>query len=458
MNRAANRIGRFVRTADGAFAAIVLSLFVAVVAIWHAYDYSHDFDPEYPGLQRDHFSPYAPFAYRIAEPGDTLDLIALYLSALGIGMLLLERLGPPRPAEPVRKGLDTLIFGLLAIGLWVGAAPDPPPDGWHGLSYQAIGRASTPPVVRAVLTVLAAGIVAIVAVPLFFRGRTLFRNVSPLWRVLACLCGLGVAWRVAGVPDPEPWGFWPKWAMVIALIVLNSALASRLAQMEWPLSTSRAGKSLRLAATGLLVLCMVQAGYYVHWLHWPIPRLKVIVPGKLYSSAMPPPDGLALAHQRHGFKTIINLFNEDTPQRHPDYPAERAYAEKHGILYIRADGSSQGVDFVRKTLEAARDPENWPVLVHCHGNMDRTPAWVGIYRFIELGWPMRDILANIERHRGYRPKGGVSVLYSDVLPVLAPDRFNDDPVACQVAEYARQYAEKSAKADVATRRGEANRK
>jgi hypothetical protein len=84
---------------------------------------------------------------------------------------------------------------------------------------------------------------------------------------------------------------------------------------------------------------------------------------------------------------------------------------------------------VQSTLDEVRKPENWPVLVHCHGNMDRTPAWLGMYRFIDQGWKLADILGAIERHRGYRPKGGTTILYNDVLPALAPDRWASDPVA-----------------------------
>lgn len=451
MNQFASRIGRFFRSADGANAAIALTLLVAVVAIWHAIDFSHDFDPEYPGLHRDHYSIYAPFAYRLAEPGDTLDLVALYLGALGFGILLAECLVPsPNRSEKGRYALNSIVIGLLATGFWAGAAPDPPADGWHGLSIHAIGRAGTPLHVRLALFALAAALALAIVVPLVFRGRELFANASRSWRALAIICALCTLWRVSGFPDPEPWGYWPRWAMITALIIVDTALLNRLIAAGSPLAGSLRARGLRAGAIGLAVLMIIQAGYYVHWLHWPIPRLKVIVPGKLYASAMPPPDGLALAHARHGFKTIINLFNEDTPQRHRDYPAERAYAEKNGILYIRADNTLHGEAFVRKTLEAARNPENWPVLVHCHGNMDRTPAWVGIYRFIDLGWPMWDVMAAIERHRGYRPKGGVTVLYTDVLPILAPDLWANDPVASRLDEYARDYASNSA-SEIASR-------
>lgn len=37
------------------------SALIALVAVWHALDFSHDFDPEYPGLNRDHYSRYARF-------------------------------------------------------------------------------------------------------------------------------------------------------------------------------------------------------------------------------------------------------------------------------------------------------------------------------------------------------------------------------------------------------------
>ncbi len=457
MSRFVHRIGRFARAADGACAAILLTVLIALVAVWHVVDFSHDFDPEYPGLQRDHFSPYAPFAYRLAEPGDTLDLLALYLSALGFGLLLAERIsGKPRPGDSQRSAIDRIIAGLLLTGLWVGSAPDPPTDGWHGLAFQAIARAGTPAFVRLVLLAFAAIILALIIVPLVRQGREIYRGLTPSWRGLAAITALCTLCRVTGFPDPEPWGYWPRWAMVIALVILDTSLMNRIVTLGLSAPATFGRRSFRKAAIGFAVLAIIQAGYYVHWLHWPIPRLKVIVPGQLYSSAMPPPDGLALAHSRHQFKTIINLFNEDTPQRHRDYPAERAFAEKHGIRYIRADASSQGEAFVRKTLEAARDPNNWPVLVHCHGNMDRTPAWVGIYRFIEQGWSMRDILAAIERHRGYRPKGGVTVLYSDVLPALAPERWNADPVACRLGEYAREYARETG-STMASRKSETNR-
>ena len=61
--------------------------------------------------------------------------------------------------------------------------------------------------------------------------------------------------------------------------------------------------------------------------------------------------------------------------------------------------------------------------------MDRTPAWMGIYRFVVEGRPLDEILREIEGHRGYRPKASVTLLYNRVLPRLAPERYRNDPTA-----------------------------
>ena len=100
-----------------------------------------------------------------------------------------------------------------------------------------------------------------------------------------------------------------------------------------------------------------------------------------------------------------------------------------------SDGSG-GEEFVAQTIELARDPKSWPVLVHCHASMDRSPAWMGIYRFVIEGWPLADALREIERHRGLRPKAAVTVLYTHILPLMAPRAVPQDPTFALLKEYA----------------------
>src|SRR5205807_764601 len=79
-------------------------------------------------------------------------------------------------------------------------------------------------------------------------------------------------------------------------------------------------------------------------------------------------------------------------------------------------------EFLDETLRLSRDPSAWPILIHCHACMDRSPAWMGIYRFVVQGRSLREIFREIEGHRGYRPKASVTLLYNRVLPPRAPAR------------------------------------
>ena len=45
------------------------------------------------------------------------------------------------------------------------------------------------------------------------------------------------------------------------------------------------------------------------------------------------------------------------------------------------------------------------------------------------GRPLNEIMQEIERHRGYRPKSSVTLLYNRVLPPRAPARYWADPTA-----------------------------
>jgi len=92
-------------------------------------------------------------------------------------------------------------------------------------------------------------------------------------------------------------------------------------------------------------------------------------------------------------------------------------------------------------LALAQDPSAWPILVHCHASMDRSPAWMGLYRFVVQGWPLADALREIERHRGLRPKASVTLLYNRVLPQLAPERSALDPTVPVLRECAAGTAD-----------------
>ena len=242
--------------------------------------------------------------------------------------------------------------------------------------------------------------------------------------------------RQIEIPGIEPVGYWPRCALLTGLIAFDIALLRML-------SRPKGGRVwLRRSVYGLAAtsawLALVFGGIAVTVIHRPIDRFRAIVPGRIFISAMPSAKSLEIIQSRHHFKTIIDLFPEDTPLRSSRLPQEMRFAREHGInLVINNSDPAEANAFLDKTLDLARDPNAWPILVHCHACMDRTPAWWGIYRFVVVGDRLEDILKDIERHRGLRPKASVTLLYNRVLAPRAPERYKNDPVAALLMECAR---------------------
>ena len=406
----------------------LLALLVAA-AVWHAVDFPDDVDPEYPGVVRPNFSAFPPPAYRLAEPGDTIDRIAVYVSSLAVVLALVGLLSDPG------RGRAWLGFLAIAAGaFWLGANPGPTFDGWHGLGWGSIFGPGTPAAQRVGLVLVGLGLGCLVARG-FGEGRALCRERRSrgVVGILGASAALG-AWRVLMVPDVEPFGYWPRWALAWSLALYCAGLVRLL-----PALRGRRLRNLGLAVAGPAAwYALVVAGIGLTWFHRPLDRFREVVPGRIFISAMPTARGLGVAHARHHFKTIINLFPEDTPLQSPLHGEEVRFAREHGIRYVGspADVASSNA-FLDTTLALARDPDAWPILVHCHGCMDRTPAWVGIYRYVVESGSLADAFRFIERHRGYRPKASVTLLYNRVLPRLAPDRCRVDPAFAALVKNAR---------------------
>jgi protein tyrosine phosphatase (PTP) superfamily phosphohydrolase (DUF442 family) len=397
-------------------------------AFWHVLDFPEDRDDEFPAVVRPTFSHRPPPAYRLAEPGDTIDRIAIYTSSLDIVLAVTGLAIAARRRQP---GLWPSAVGLSLAAFWYAANPAPTFDGWHGLAWRALIHPETPPAVKLVLGAAALALIAVVAGPLVAHWperRVLWRQARGRRAVALLAVALVAALlRQVEIPGVEPAGYWPRWCLVWSLIAFGLALVRLfptlgLGSWRWRLGVGVLGTSAWYA--------LVVAGIALTWYHRPLERLRTVEPGKIYISAMPTPRGLAIAQQRHHFKTIINLFPEDTPLRSPLFPQEQAFARAHGIHYVYspADVASSNA-FLDETLRLARDPSAWPVLIHCHACMDRTPAWMGIYRFVVQGKPLDEILQEIERHRGYRPKASVILLYNRVLAPRAPEHYAADPTA-----------------------------
>lgn len=389
-------------------------------ALWSILVFEHDVDPEFPKVVRQTYSAYPPAAYRLAEAGDTIDCVAVYVSSAA---LVLAAWGC------VCDRRNRLRYAALALSIaafWHAATPGPLLDGWHGIGWRTIFDGHVPASQR--LALAACALVLTVVVALTGRPwelRYLFQQARRQGILALSITALVlVVVRQTPWIDREPFGYWPRWVYVWGMLA-------------WAFAMLRVAPVAAVARRGLVVAALIAVslgldlfGRGVFWYQRPIARLREIIPGRLYLSAMPTHAGLALAQPRYHFKTIINLFPEFTKEGSPHWPDELAFARANGITCLtQTPEDPTGVDSVPRTLEFANDPANWPVLVHCHASMDRSPAWVGMYRFVNLGWPLVDVVKEIERHRGSRPKSSVTLLYNRMLSKLAPEKWSQDPTA-----------------------------
>lgn len=108
-----------------------------------------------------------------------------------------------------------------------------------------------------------------------------------------------------------------------------------------------------------------------------------VEPGRIYRSAQPSPLFLRWVVRRHGIRTLVNLRG-----RTEGY--ESAFAAREGLRLHSFDLSARRPPSkaqVARFLAVLRDPENYPLLVHCRNGVDRTGYMVGIYRVEVAGWP-----------------------------------------------------------------------
>jgi hypothetical protein len=401
----------------------VLAAFLGV-AVWHDVDFSEVADPEFPGVVRPFFNRRPPAAYRLAEPGDTLDRVALYASSVSLGIALVALSARWRARSELALWPSALAISVAAA--WHASTPAPSFDGWHGLGWRVIADSSAPAWLRMVLLgcgLSLLGVITLDGVRLWPERWNLLDEAKRRGnlRLLAASFVL-ILLRQAEIPGVEPVGYWPRCSFVIGMVGFGLVLVRSspfLGQAGWVRPTFR----LALASA-----VTIATGIGVTIYHRPLARLHAVVPGRIYISAMPTYAGLAIEQDRLHFRTIINLFDEASTQASPRHAEEIRFVRDHGLRYLGSPSDGMESDrFLDETLALAQDPTAWPILVHCHGCMDRSPAWMGIYRFLVQGRPLDAIFREIEAHRGSRPKAIVTLQYNRKLQPRVPEKYAADP-------------------------------
>lgn len=116
-------------------------------------------------------------------------------------------------------------------------------------------------------------------------------------------------------------------------------------------------------------------------------NLVTISENKVYNSAAVPPEKLADFVSDHKIKTIVDLRDglvqtALNPETKKQVNAEEFAADKiAGLHYYNLPTDQIPQDStVQKFLKIMDDPENYPVLIHCHHGVGRSRLFSSIYR------------------------------------------------------------------------------
>lgn len=125
-----------------------------------------------------------------------------------------------------------------------------------------------------------------------------------------------------------------------------------------------------------------------------IPNFKQ-VNQNIYRGGRPSAEGL-LELQKLGIKTIINLEDNRSAVK-----TEQKNLKSYPINFISIPTASlwspkdKNVDHI---LNLLKDPNNFPIYIHCQHGQDRTGLMIGLYRVFDEGWKpvdaYQEMLAN----------------------------------------------------------------
>ncbi len=117
-------------------------------------------------------------------------------------------------------------------------------------------------------------------------------------------------------------------------------------------------------------------------------RLMEISAGKVYKSGVIPPDEIASFVAKHNIKSIVDLrgpVTEDlvnNPEDWKEVSAEKdAVAKISGVNYFNIPSEQVpkkgNLDKFYKVID---NPDNYPILIHCHHGIGRAQVYSAVYR------------------------------------------------------------------------------
>src|SRR5690606_11089937 len=117
--------------------------------------------------------------------------------------------------------------------------------------------------------------------------------------------------------------------------------------------------------------------------------------GKVYRSGWVDPAMLKELINRHGIRTVINLCPPGTRgEHHWDLERDAVRQTSARLLEVPMPLTvSEGRETIPTHLDAIRNPDNYPMLVHCQNGISRTSQFIALYDMTMHGLSAEEALS-----------------------------------------------------------------
>lgn len=161
-------------------------------------------------------------------------------------------------------------------------------------------------------------------------------------------------------------------------------------------------KRLFLTSAFFLILLAVIAILNAHSLYNWFYRVKmdnfdVVVPGKIYRSALLKPDEVRYIVDTYNIKTIISMAGDVTPDYMSFFDAVATENVMHVKVLLSSKQKPSDAD-VTKIQTVLHSATNQPVLIHCGAGADRTGWMIGMHRLLWDKWKWPRVKKEMEKH------------------------------------------------------------
>ena len=133
-------------------------------------------------------------------------------------------------------------------------------------------------------------------------------------------------------------------------------------------------------------------------------NFRVVKKGVLYRSGQMTPVGLKKIVDEYHIKSIVSLRDSYSSEAPPDVQ-EEAFAREYGVKYLRLspkkwesdNGEPPVMENVRQYFKLMKNPDNYPVLVHCFAGIHRTGSYCALYRMELEKWSKEKAISELKQ-------------------------------------------------------------